>query len=93
MRALKSFLLGTIAVGVVSYALVAALAVTAQAGGRTLEIALGPMAFVSVTHEAATTVTTFGPGLAVLALAGGLANLTAALLMRQRSSPPHDRVD
>ena len=93
MRALKAFLLGAVAVGVVAYALVAALAVTAQAGGRALEIALGPLAILSVTHGGRSTVTTFGPGLVVLALAGGLANLAAAQLMRYRSGPPDDRVD
>ena len=93
MRSLKAFLLGTVAVGVVSYALVAALAVAAQAGGRALEIALGPLAVVSVTQEGAATALTFGPGLVVLALVGGLANLAAAQLVRHRSGPPGDRVD
>ena len=93
MRALKAFLLGAVAVGITAYALVAALAVTAQAGGRALEIALGPLAILSVTHGGTSTVTTFGPGLVVLALAGGLANLAAAKLMRHRSGSPDDRVD
>jgi hypothetical protein len=93
MRALKAFLLGAVAVGVVAYALVAALAVTAQAGGRTLDLALGPLTLVAVMREGTTTVTTFGPGLAVLALAGGLANVAAAELMRRRSGRSGDRVD
>jgi hypothetical protein len=93
VQALKAFLLGTVAVGIVVYALVAALAVTAQAGGRALEIAVGPLAFVSVTHGGAATVTTFGPGLVVLALAGGVVNVMVAQLMWRRSGPPVDRVD
>lgn len=93
MRALKAFLLGAVAVGVVAYALVAALAVTAQAGGRTLDLALGPLTLVSVTQGGTATVTTFGPGLVALALAGGLANLAAAQLMRRRSRRSGDRVD
>jgi hypothetical protein len=93
MRALKAFLLGAVAVGVVAYALVAALAVTAQAGGRTLDLALGPLTLVAVTQGGTTTVTTFGPGLVALALAGGLANLAAAQLMRRRSRRSGDRVD
>ena len=48
MRALKAFLLGAFAVGVVAYALAAALAVTAQAGGRTLDVSLGPLVLVVV---------------------------------------------
>lgn len=93
MRALKAFLLGALAVGVVGYALVAALAVTAQAGGRALDIALGPLTVISVTQAGTETVTTFGPGLVVLALAGGLANLAAARLVRHRSGHSGDRVD
>jgi hypothetical protein len=90
---LKAFVLGTVAIGVVAYAVAAALAVTAQVGGRALELALGPLAVVSVTHGGAGTVTTFGPGLVALALAGGVANLGLARLMWQRSGPPGDRVD
>jgi hypothetical protein len=90
---LRAFVLGTIAVGVVAYAVVAALAVAAQAGGRALELALGPLAVVSVTQGEAATVTTFGPGLVVLALVGGLANLALAWLLRRRSGPAGDRVD
>lgn len=93
MRALKAFVLGAVAVGVVAYALTAALAVAAQAGGRSLEIGLGPVAVVSVTRRGAETVTTFGPGLVALALAGGLANLAAAQLLPQRSRRPGDRVE
>jgi hypothetical protein len=93
MRALKAFLLGAVAVGVVAYALVAALAVTAQAGGHSLDLALGPLTLVSVTQGGTETVTTFGPGLVVLALAGGLGNLAAAQLLRRRSRRSGDRVD
>jgi hypothetical protein len=93
MWALKAFLFGAVAVGVVAYALVAALAVTAQAGGRALDIALGPLTVVSVTQAGKASVTTFGPGLFALALAGGLANLAAAQLMRHRSRRSDDCVD
>ena len=93
MRALRAFLLGAFAVGVVAYALVAGLAVTAQAGGRALDLALGPLTLVSVTQEGTATVTTFGPGLVVLALVGGLVNLAAAQLTRHRSGRSSDRVD
>lgn len=84
MRALKAFVLGFFALGVVGYAIVAALAVAAQAGGHTLDVALGPLLVVSVTAERATMVTTFGPGLLVIALVGGILNLVAAQLLRQR---------
>ena len=39
---------------------------------------VGPLSFVSVTLEGATTATTFGPGILALALVGGVANLAAA---------------
>jgi hypothetical protein len=84
MRALKAFLLGAVGIGIVAYALVAALAVAAQADGRTLEIAIGPVLFVSVAVEGTAKVTTFGLGLLVVALLGGILNLVAAQLIRRR---------
>ena len=93
MWGLKAFALGTVAVGVVAYAVVAALAVAAQTGDRALDLALGPLAFVSVTYADGATATTFGPGIVAVALVGGLANLALARMMRQRSDPPGDRVD
>lgn len=93
MRAVKCFLLGALAVGVLSYAMVAALAVVAQAAGRTLGLALGPLVFVSVSQAAGSTVTTFGTGLVVLSLAGGCVNLAAARLMQHRARGPGAHVD
>lgn len=93
MRALKAFLLGALALGALAYALTATLALTAQAGGRTLDVAVGPLLLVSVGEEGSTTVTTFGPGLAVIALVGGLANLVAAHVVRHRAAGRVDRVD
>ncbi len=84
MRNLKTFLLGAVAIGVLAYALAAALAMSAQAGGRALHVGVGPFLLVSVTHEETAAVTTFGLGLAVLAVAGGLVNLAAAHLLRRR---------
>lgn len=93
LGALRPFLLGAVAVGVVAYAFAGALAVAAQADGRSLTIGLGPVAVVSVSHGRPATVTTFGPGLVALALAGGLVNLSAAYLIRRRSRRPGDRVE
>ncbi len=88
MRALiRAFLLGALAIGLVAYALAAAAAVTAQAGGRTLEIALGQLRMVSVVEEGSATVTTFGSGILVVALVGGLVNLAGAAAIRRRSGP------
>ena len=93
MRALKAFLLGAFAVGALAYALLTTLALTAQAGGHTLDVALGPLVFVAVGEESDAIVTTFGPGVVVLALVGGLANLAAAGLVRHRAGRRGDRVD
>jgi hypothetical protein len=86
MRALKAFLLGAVATGIVAYAIAAALAVAAQADGRPLDLSIGPVVFVSVAVEGKTAVTTFGAGLALIAVAGGLLNLIAARLIARRSS-------
>jgi hypothetical protein len=93
MWALKAFALGSLALAVVGYAAAAALAVAAQAGGSTLDVGIGPLLVVSVTIEAATRVTTFGPGILVIALAGGVANVAAAQLIRRRAGRRADRVD
>jgi len=93
MWALKAFLLGSLALAVVGYAAAAALAVAAQVGGTTVDIALGPLVVVSVAVEGAARVTTFGPGILVIALAGGMANVAAAQLIRRRAGRRADRVD
>lgn len=93
MRLVKSFLLGTVALGILGYALVAALAVAAQAGSRTLDIALGPLTLVAITADGTSTATTFGPGLVVVALVGGIANLAAAFLLSHRHRRTRDRVE
>lgn len=85
MRDLKAFMLGAIAVGILAYAGATALAVAAQAAGRSLAIGLGPIVVVAVEREASAAVTTFGPGLIVIAAIGGLVNLGAAQLIRRRA--------
>lgn len=94
MRALRAFLLGALAVGALAYALLTTVALTAQARGDTLDITLGPLVFVAVGAEEGATVTTFGPGVAVLVLVGGLVNLGAARFVRlRRAAGRGDRVD
>ena len=93
MRSLKAFLLGTLAVGIVAYAVAAALAVSAQAAGRMLDLRLGPLEIVSVATQGTATAITFGPGLLALALVGGLLNLAAATVIRRRAERQGDHVD
>ena len=64
--------------------------------GRALAIldqTLLPGAEVWVALEGAARVTTFGPGILVVALAGGIANVAAAQLIRRRAGRRADRVD
>ena len=93
MWALKAFLLGAFALGVVAYALSAILGLAAQGTGRELELAIGALPLVSVEITGTTTATTLGAGLAVVALVGGLANMVAALALRKRSDSRSDSVD
>jgi hypothetical protein len=93
VRSLKAFLLGTLAVGIVGYAVAAALAVSAQAAGRTIDIRLGPLGIVMVATEGAAKVITFGAGLLVLAALGGVLNLAAASVIRRRAERAGDHVD
>jgi hypothetical protein len=93
MWAVKAFGLGAFAVGVLGYAAAAALAVAAQAGGRSVDIGLGPFLIVAVLTHRSETAITFGAGIVALAALGGLANLAAAALVKRRSRRPVDRVD
>jgi hypothetical protein len=93
VRSLKAFLLGALAIGVVAYALAAAAAVSAQAAHRTLEIGLGPVGIVSVNVQETRTSATFGPGLLLVALTGGVLNLGAATVIRRRAGREADHVD
>jgi hypothetical protein len=93
MRSLRAFALGAVAVGVLAYAGAAALAVGAQAAGRTFVAGLGPLVVVSVEREASDAVTTFGPGLLLVSILGGCVNLAAARLVRWKAGGRHGGVE
>ena len=86
MRAVvvRALALGVVAAGVIAYALAAASAVLAQAGGRTLDVHLGPLTLVAVERVGATTATTFGSGLLAVALLGGVVNAVLAVVLARR---------
>lgn len=86
MRAVvvRAFVLGAAAAGVLAYALVAAVAVVAQSGGRTVDVHAGPLVLVEVARTGASTATTFGSGLLAVALLGGVVNVLAAALLARR---------
>lgn len=85
----RAVALGMLAAGLVAYACAAAAAVVVQAGGRTLDVHLGPLALVAVERTGAGTATTFGSGLLAVALLGGIVNaLLAVVLTRRRRGIP-----
>lgn len=93
MRALKAFALGAAAVAVAGYVTAASVAMAAQAGGRSVHVALGPLVLVTVARHGTTVETVFGGGIALLALLGGMINLAAAELVGRRAGREADRVD
>jgi hypothetical protein len=86
MRDLRAFLLGAVAVGVLAYAAAASLAVATQAAGGSLRLGVGRIVVVSVESDTSAASTTFGSGLLLVALFGGLVNLFAARLVRRKAA-------
>ena len=93
MRALKAFLLGAFATGLLVYVVAAAIAVSTQAAGRTLDVSLGPLTVVSVAERGTAVETTFGVAIALLAVVGGLLNAGAAAALRRRAERRANGVD
>lgn len=86
MWALKAVLLGVAASALVCYAAAAAVGVTADVRSwGTFDLELGPLPLLSFEREGASTSFELGIGLFALALAGGVANLLGAVLVRRRS--------
>ena len=86
VRTLRALVVGMLAAGVLAYAGAAALAVAVQAGtSGGLHIAIGGLVLVAVERSDDATATTFGAGLLVLAVAGGILNALAAALLSRRS--------
>jgi hypothetical protein len=84
-RLVIAFALGAAAVGVIAVVLALLAAMLAEASDRNeLHVALGPIALLDFQRDAAGSSTTFGPGLIVLPLLGGLLNAAGAALLRNR---------
>jgi hypothetical protein len=84
MWALRAFGLGGAAAAAVAYVFAATAGLVAAAAGLELTLALGPLVLVAVELEGPTTATTIGGGLAAVALAGAVANLIGAAVLRRR---------
>jgi len=80
-----AFVLGTLAVGVVASIGGLALGIAAQAGGwSSFRAGIGPLVLVSYERTAAASATSFGAGLPLLALAGGVLNAIGAGVLSRR---------
>ena len=93
MRALKAFVLGSLAIASSGMPSPLRSRWRRRRAAPPCDVGVGPLPVVSVTVDGATRVTTFGPGILVIALAGGLANVAAAELIRRRAGRQSDRVD
>lgn len=83
----KAAVLGALATGLLAYACAVGLAVLAQAGERALGIHAGPLVLVAVERTPGGTATTFGSGLLVVALLGGIVNALLAVALARRRKP------
>lgn len=93
MRYLKAFVLGALAVGVLLGAVVATVAAVATTGAISeLRLAFGPVVLVAVRDVAGVTETTFGPGIGLVALVGGVANATALGWLGRRAADDRNPV-
>jgi hypothetical protein len=80
-----AFLLGSVAAAITFYAAGFVLGIVAQNGGwSSFRIAAGPLVFFTFERTKELTSTTFGPGLAPAALAGGVLNALGAGFLRRR---------
>ena len=87
MRAtLTAFALGAAATALLAVAVALGLAALADAAGReTFVIGPSGLELVSFEGTARGTATTFGPGLALLPIVGGVLNAAGAALVRRRA--------
>jgi hypothetical protein len=86
MRYVKSFALGSSAIGILVVAGALALSAFGAAGAAPdrVDIGLGPFDVIRVNRDGATTETALGAGALLVALAGGVANCVALTAMRRR---------
>ena len=89
MRALKAFMLGLVAFGVIAYAAAATIAFLAVGGDLdALRVGAGPLLLVQVERgSAGSSATTFGPGLLAVAVLGGVLNAAAAAVLGRHRRP------
>jgi hypothetical protein len=80
-----AFLLGAVATGIVAGAAAAALVIVADAAGwGSFRAAAGPVLVLAFERSGGVTRSSFGHGLALIALAGGCLNAAGAWVLRRR---------
>ena len=82
--AIRALLLGTAATGAVCFVAAAGLALAVAATDAGLRVGVGALVLVEVAQSPGESAVSVGPGLAVVALCGGLANAAAALVLTRR---------
>ncbi|MFN8221675.1 MAG: hypothetical protein U0R50_00340 [Gaiellales bacterium] len=85
MSIVKALLMGTVASAIVGYVFAAAVALAVAAQGGELHLAFGPLVLLGVEHQEDGTAVALGPGLLVVAVAGGVVNGAAGLALRRRA--------
>jgi hypothetical protein len=85
VRLVRAFVLGVAALGIPAAAAALVAGTIAQAAQAELELSLGQVLLVSVVRTADGSVTTLGLGVPLIALAGGLLNVAAGLLLARRA--------
>ncbi|MDH4176647.1 MAG: hypothetical protein OEW31_09675 [Thermoleophilia bacterium] len=83
---LRALALGAVACGVLAYTAATVTAIVAASSGAVLELRIGPVVVLVVEQldDRGGAVTTLGPGLILVALAGGVVNAAAALAIGWR---------
>ncbi len=86
MRSMRALALGAVATGILAYSVATVLAITVASTGSAIDVEIGPLAVLVVEQLGATggSATTLGPGLLLVALAGGVVNAVAALVLARR---------
>jgi hypothetical protein len=80
-----AFLLGAVAAGIVAGVAVVVVVIVADAAGwDSFRAAIGPLELVAFERRRMETQSTFGPGLGLIAFAGGALNASAAGVLRRR---------
>lgn len=80
----RAFVVGLVATGLLVFVVAAALGVGAASTALALDVRIGPLGLLTVERDGPEVAASVGPGVAVVAGLGGLANAAAAALLARR---------